>query len=48
MNPWALVWLAVYAVAALLFFGAAFVIMVVGVRDLKDLLTTSPRAKRTS
>jgi hypothetical protein len=48
MNPWALVWLAVFAVAALLFFGAAIVIIVVGTSDLKDLLTTSARAKRTS
>ena len=48
MNAWALVWLAVFAVAALLFFGAALVIIIVGASDLKDLLTSPARGKRTS
>ncbi len=48
MNAWVLVWLGVFAVAALLFFGAALVIIVVGASDLKDLLATPTRATRTS
>jgi hypothetical protein len=47
MNLWALLWLTVFAVAALLFFGAAFVITVVGIGDLKDLLTAPTRAQRS-
>jgi hypothetical protein len=49
MNPWALVWLVVFAVAALCFFGTALVIIIVGVGDLRDLLTTAAeRAERNS
>ena len=38
MTTATLIWLCIFCVAALLFFGTAFVIMVVGAGDLKDLL----------
>ena len=38
MSTMSIIWLAVFALATLLFFGAAAVITVVGTRDLKDLL----------
>jgi hypothetical protein len=43
MDTWSIVWILVYVVAALAFFGAAAVITVVGSRDLKDLLSRSDR-----
>lgn len=33
-----LIWIIIFAIAALLFFGTATVIMIIGARDLKDLL----------
>jgi hypothetical protein len=39
MNSAALVWIILYGISALLFFGVAVVIAVVGFRDLKDLLS---------
>ena len=41
MTGTVLVWFILFAVAALLFFGTAVVITVVGVRDLKELLRKS-------
>lgn len=38
MSIMSIIWIAVFALATLLFFGAAVVITVVGTRDLKDLL----------
>jgi hypothetical protein len=38
MSTMSIIWIAVFALATLLFFGAAVVITVVGTRDLKDLL----------
>jgi hypothetical protein len=37
------VWFIVFAIAALLFFGTAVVITVVGIQDLKDLLSRSTK-----
>lgn len=39
MTTGTLIWLCIFGIAALLFFGTAFVIMVVGTGDLKDLLS---------
>lgn len=39
MNTWVIVWLVIYAAAALMFFGAALIIAVVGTGDLRDLLS---------
>lgn len=41
MNVTALIWIILFVVSALLFFGTAVVITIVGVRDLKDLLKRS-------
>lgn len=41
MDSTALFWFIVFTVAALLFFGTAVVITIVGVKDLKDLLSHS-------
>jgi len=38
MTTATLIWLCIFGVAALLFFGTAIVIMVTGASDLKDLL----------
>ena len=38
MNTISIVWIVVFALAALLFFGTAVIITVIGTRDLKDLL----------
>lgn len=38
-------WIIVFAVAAALFFGTASAITVVGIRDLKDLLSRSVKGK---
>jgi hypothetical protein len=38
MDTSVLVWFIVFAIAAFLFFGTAAAIMVIGIRDLKDLL----------
>jgi len=46
MIRWAYGWLLAFAVAAVLFFGAALVITIVGARDLKDLLTPSGRSSK--
>ncbi len=48
MITWAYVWLLIFAAAALLFFGAALVITILGTKDLKDLLTIPGRGRRTS
>jgi hypothetical protein len=41
MSTISLIWIAVFALAALCFFGTAAVITVFGTRDLKDLLRKS-------
>lgn len=41
MDTSVLVWFILFAVAALLFFGTAVVITIVGIQDLKDLLSKS-------
>lgn len=41
MNTTALLWIILYGISALLFFGVAAVIAVVGFKDLKDLLSKS-------
>ena len=38
MSAISIIWIVVFAIAALLFFGTAVVLTVVGTRDLKDLL----------
>jgi hypothetical protein len=43
MDTSVLVWFIVFGVAALLFFGTAVVITVVGIQDLKDLLSRSTK-----
>jgi hypothetical protein len=43
METSVLVWFIVFAIAALLFFGTAVVITVVGIQDLKDLLSRSTK-----
>jgi hypothetical protein len=43
MDTSVLVWYIVFAIAALLFFGTAAVIIVHGIKDLKDLLSRSAR-----
>lgn len=45
MTTGTLIWLLVYAVAAVLFFSVACVITVIGIRDLKDLLSRSAKNK---
>ena len=41
MNPVALVWIILFACAALMFFGIAGIISVLGFRDLRSLLSKS-------
>jgi len=41
METSVLVWFIVFAIAAILFFGTAAVITVIGIQDLKDLLSRS-------
>ncbi len=48
MNAYALLWLIVYGLAALLFFGMALVITILGARDLKDLLSTTGRSGKAT
>ena len=43
MTTATLIWLCIFGIAALLFFVTAFVIMVVGIGDLKDLLRLAGR-----
>jgi hypothetical protein len=43
MDSSVLVWFIIFGVAALLFFGTAVVITVVGIQDLKDLLSRSTK-----
>lgn len=38
------IWLALFAIAALIFFGTAVVIIVIGTRDLRDLLVHHERS----
>lgn len=45
MSTLSIIWIAVFALATLLFFGAAVVITVVGTRDLKDLLKKTESKK---
>jgi len=39
-------WLLLYAVAAFLFFGTAVVITIIGLQDLRDLLSKSERKNK--
>jgi hypothetical protein len=43
MDSTVFLWVVVFAIAALLFFGTAVVITIVGVKDLKDLLSHSTK-----
>lgn len=43
MDTSVLVWFVLFVFAALLFFGTAVVITVVGIQDLKDLLSRSTK-----
>ena len=43
MNTLAIIWLLVFALAAVVFFSLAAVISVLGFRDLRDLLSSSAR-----
>jgi hypothetical protein len=43
MDTSVLVWFIIFAVAAFLFFGTAVVITVIGIQDLKDLLSRSAK-----
>ena len=45
MSTAALFWMIVFALATLLFFVTAVVITVIGIRDLRDLLSGSSRQK---
>ena len=45
MDSSILPWIVLFAIAALLFFGTAVVITIVGVKDLKDLLSHSTKKK---
>ncbi len=48
MNTMTLVWLVLFGIATLLFFGAAVVITVVGANDLRQLLSRSHRTEGPS
>ena len=48
MNGIALFWIILFAVSALMFFGIAAVITVVGFRDLRVLLTKSGKVTRVT
>jgi len=43
MDKWFTIWLIIFGVAALLFFGTALVISIVGARDLRELLSKGKR-----
>ena len=43
MDTSVLVWYIVFALSAVLFFGTAAVITVIGIQDLKDLLSRSTK-----
>jgi hypothetical protein len=43
MDTSVLVWFILFVIGALLFFGTAVVITVVGIQDLKDLLSRSTK-----
>jgi len=43
MDTSVLVWFIIFAIAALFFFATAAVITVVGIQDLKDLLSRSTK-----
>lgn len=45
MSTTTLVWIVIYVLATLLFFGTAAVITVVGVKDLRDLLSRSDKTQ---
>jgi hypothetical protein len=45
MDTSVLIWFVLFIIATLLFFGTAVVITVVGVQDLKDLLSGSTKKK---
>jgi hypothetical protein len=45
MDTTVLVWFVIFIISMILFFGTAVVIAVVGVRDLKDLLSGSTTKK---
>ncbi len=46
MTGSVLIWIVIFAAAALLFFGTAAVITIVGVQDLRDLLSRSTKKDR--
>ncbi|MEX0737110.1 MAG: hypothetical protein WD182_06680 [Bacteroidota bacterium] len=46
MTTGTLIWLCIFGLAALLFFGTALVIMVVGAGDLKDLLRFTDKKEK--
>jgi len=48
VNGIALFWIILFAIAALMFFGIAAVITVVGFRDLRILLTKSGKVTRAT
>lgn len=48
MTNEALFWIIVYAIAGLLFVGAAAVIAPIGFRDLKDLLSRTEKTNKTA
>ena len=45
MTTGTLIWILLYIVAAFFFFGVASVIAIVGIRDLKELLSRSAEEK---
>lgn len=45
MGTTVFIWFVIFVIAMLLFFGTAVVITVIGVRDLKDLLSGSTTKK---
>lgn len=45
MTTGVFIWLTIFAIAALLFFGMALVIIILGMRDLKVLLSKSKMKK---
>ena len=48
MTPMSLVWIVVFILATLLFFGAAIVITILGTMDLKNLLKKSDSEDRSA
>ncbi len=46
MNSATVIWIVLFGISALLFFGVAAVIAVVGFKDLRDLLSKSEEKKQ--